>query len=42
MDSAREKNAAWEEIKLTYLLQLRDALMSVASYHMVRAEVCAS
>ena len=42
MEDAREKNATWEQMKLTYLLQLRDALMTVASFHMMRVEVCNS
>ena len=42
MKAAREKNATWgsEQMKLTYLLQLRNALMTVASIHMMRVEVC--
>ena len=40
MKAAKEKNATWEQMKLTYLLQLRDAIMTVASFHMMRVEVC--
>ena len=40
IEAAKEKNATWEQMKLTYLLQLRDALMTVASFHMMRVEVC--
>ena len=42
MKAAREKNATWdsEQMELTYLLQLRNAFMAVASFHMMRVEVC--
>ena len=39
MHDAKEKNATWEQIKLTNLLQLRDTIMTVASLHMMRVEV---
>ena len=39
MEAARENNSTWEEMKLKYLLQLREAHMTVASFHMMRAEV---
>ena len=40
MCDAKEKNATWEKIKLTNLLQLRDTHMTVAFLHIIRADSC--